>query len=86
MTSRDLPMTPRCSPDDLPTRAAPCVVYQLRECAAKPAFLSVCWREASLEVVELRTVHRQRDAAFMRALNEVREGPRKQETTLPAPS
>ena len=34
------------------------VPYGLWECAAKPAFMSVCWREANLEVVELRTVHR----------------------------
>ena len=32
--------------------------YRLRECGAKPAFQSVCWREAQLEIVELRTIHR----------------------------
>ena len=53
------------------------VPYGLWECAAKPAFMSVCWREANLEVVELRTVHRQRDVAFMRALNAIRLGVRR---------
>ena len=42
------------------------VPYRLRECAGKPAFMSVCWREAKFKVVELRTIHRQRDAPFMR--------------------
>ena len=50
------------------------VPYQLRECTGKSAFASVCWREAQLEPVELRTVHRQRDAFFMKALNAFRDG------------
>jgi ATP-dependent DNA helicase PIF1 len=52
------------------------VPYRLRECAGKPAFMSVCWREARLRVVELRNIHRQRDAPFMRALNAIRVGAR----------
>ena len=62
---------------DAPTgKREGCVPYGLRECAARPAFQSVCWREANLEIVELTTIHRQRDQVLMHALNAIRTGAR----------
>lgn len=49
-------------------------VYQAIETTGQLAFKSVAWREAHFEVVELTSVHRQREAVLLTALNDVRDG------------
>ena len=49
-------------------------MYGSFETNGKPAFMSVVWREAKLQMIELTKVHRQRDRLLLDALNHVRNG------------
>ena len=57
-----------------PRGGAPAPPFHALETHGQPAFKSVCWREAKLEVVVLSTQHRQQQDTLLAALNHVREG------------
>ena len=66
--------TLRDPPKAGPRGRAPWRAYRTVETHGQCAFKAVAWQEAGLSVVELRTVHRQRERALLDALNDVRAG------------